>query len=106
MLTTINVPFQPKVLCFRRIQPSWQFLAQPCVNLFLGIGLVGRVLSPTHSRSPVNSPRSVYPHLSGRLAYPRCGEVGGPERLGDDDFRIRQLSFQQLVRAVLVRGDD
>jgi hypothetical protein len=41
-----------------------------------------------------------------RLGDPFLCKVSGPERLGDDDVRIRQFSFKNGVRAILVRGYD
>jgi hypothetical protein len=41
-----------------------------------------------------------------RLGDPFLCKVSRPERLGDDDVRIRQFSFKNGVRAILVRGYD
>ena len=41
-----------------------------------------------------------------RLGDPLGGQVGGPERLGDDDLGLGQLALEDRVRPVLVGGDD
>ena len=42
----------------------------------------------------------------GRLRDPLGGQVGGPERLRDDDVGVGQLALEDGVGAVLVGGDD
>ena len=41
-----------------------------------------------------------------RLRDPVSRQVRRPERLGDDDLRVRELLLEERVRPVLVRGDD
>ena len=41
-----------------------------------------------------------------RLGDPLGRQVGGPERLGDDDLGVRELSFEDRVRPVLVGRDN
>ena len=41
-----------------------------------------------------------------RLRDPLGRQVGRPERLGDDDRSLRQLSLEDRVRPVLVRSDN
>ena len=41
-----------------------------------------------------------------RLGDPLGRQVGGPERLGDDDVGVGQLALEVRVRPVLVGGDD
>ncbi len=40
------------------------------------------------------------------LGHALGGEVGGPERLGDDDLGVEQLALEGGVGTVLVGGDD
>src|SRR5437879_742074 len=40
-----------------------------------------------------------------RLRDALRSEIGGPERLGDDDFRLGELSLEGRIGPVLVRGD-
>ena len=41
-----------------------------------------------------------------RLGDPLGRQVGGPERLRDDDLGVGQLALEDRVRAVLVGGHD
>jgi hypothetical protein len=40
-----------------------------------------------------------------RLGDPLAGQIGRPERLGDDHVGVGQLALEAGIRAVLVRGD-
>ena len=41
-----------------------------------------------------------------RLGEPRGGHVGRPERLRNNDLRIRQLAIEDRIRAILIGGHD
>ena len=76
----------------------------------VGIGDLGDRDPTLDRRFQINVVRA-YPRRDrevqpGRLRDPLSRQVGRPERLGDDDLSVRELSLEDRVRPVLVRRDN